>query len=215
AIAAAIDPEVVNDRAYGGAGIASTALIPPGFPWDPKVDGPAYDPELAKELVAQAKAAGWDGKIRLLVQNAGATVPTGDAVETMLRAAGMEVVKDATKDTPQVIRQVFVNNDYDTVTWCYAMTPDDLLYLNLTQNLTGRYGYRSDAMDAALRELRTAVTVEEKVAALEQIARVWTEDVPAVSLVHFPSYVAWNDDVHGVRTTAGVVALYDKAWVSR
>jgi peptide/nickel transport system substrate-binding protein len=215
AIAAAIDTEVVNDRAYNGAGIASSALIPPGFPWDPEVDGPKYDPDLAKRLVGEAKAKGWDGKIRLLVQNAGAPVPTGDAVETMLRAVGIEVEKDATKDTPQVIRQVFVNSDYDTVTWGYAMTPDDLLYLNLTQNLSGRYGYRSDAMTAALEELRTAASVDEKIEALEKVSQIWTDDVPAVALTHFGSYIAWDSSVRDVRATSGVTALYDKAWISR
>ena len=70
-------------------------------------------------------------------------------------------------------------------------------------------------MNAALQELRTAASVDDKVDALEKVSQVWTDDVPAVALTHFSSYVAWDSSVHGVRTTSGVTALYDQAWIGQ
>jgi peptide/nickel transport system substrate-binding protein len=213
AIAAAIDPKVINDRAYGGKAVASSSLIPSGFLWDPATPGPVYDPAKAKDLVAQAKAEGWDGKIRLLVQNAGANVPTGDAIETMLRAVGIEIAKDNTKDTQAVVTQVLVNRDYDAVTWGFTLPPDDSLYLTLLQNVTGTYGYSSDAMNAALAKLRVASTAAAKTDALKQISQIWATDVPAVTLAHYPALLAWGSKVHDIAGTNGATLLFDKAWI--
>src|SRR5690606_6063175 len=69
AIAAAINPVVIDERENDGFGEPDTALLQSTFPWDPKVPGPAYDLERAKDLVEQAKAEGWDGKVRLKCDN--------------------------------------------------------------------------------------------------------------------------------------------------
>ena len=68
AIAAAIDPKVIDQRATNGTGLPGSELIQKDFRWYPNVPGPKYDPEAAKKLVTEAKAEGWDGKVRLLWQ---------------------------------------------------------------------------------------------------------------------------------------------------
>src|SRR5262249_19055585 len=52
AIAAAVDPNVINQRGYAGKGLVSNQLFQSDFRWYANVPGPKYDPEAAKKLVA-------------------------------------------------------------------------------------------------------------------------------------------------------------------
>ena len=61
----------------------------------------------ARSLVEQAKAEGWDGKIRLLCTNSPARVATGLAVATSLESAGMSVDTSKTNvDTAAQLAEV-------------------------------------------------------------------------------------------------------------
>ena len=81
AIAAAVDPKVINDRGYSSKGLVGNQLFQSDFRWYADVAGPKVDPEAAKKLVTDAKATGWDGKIRLLYNSspAGAAIGLADA----------------------------------------------------------------------------------------------------------------------------------------
>jgi peptide/nickel transport system substrate-binding protein len=213
AIVQAIDPKVVNDRVYDGAATASSSPFPPGFLWDPKVAGTSYDAAAAKAAVTAAKAKGWDGKIKLTVQSTPTGQALGTAVESMLKAAGIDVTVDGTKDTAAVVNQVLVNKDYELAQWGLTFTADDLLYSNMAQNLTGRYGYSSDAMTAGLTALRKASTNDQKVAAVKTIAETWAADNPVASLAHFTALVTFDKTVHGVTDSVATTVFFDKAWI--
>lgn len=213
AVVLAIDPNVVNQRLYDGAAVASSSPFPPGFVWDPKVAGTTYDAAAAKAAVAAATAKGWDGKLKLTVQNTPTGQALGIAVESMLKSAGIDVTVDSSKDTAAVVNQVLVNKDYELAQWGLTFTGDDLLYSNLAQNLTGRYGYSSDAMNAGLAALRKATTNDQKLAAVKSIAEVWASDNPIASLAHFTALVAFDKDVHGVTDSVATTVFLDKAWI--
>ena len=70
-------------------GAGESELFQSSFPWDPKVPGPSYDPETAKKLVTEAKAAGWNGTVRLLFVNTQVSRDIGLAVQTMLQTVGI------------------------------------------------------------------------------------------------------------------------------
>jgi peptide/nickel transport system substrate-binding protein len=125
AFAHAIDPNVINERGYDGKGHPGSDILQEDFRWYPGVKGPEYDPELAKRLVEEAKAEGWDGKIRLLYNNAPSAQAIGLAVQTMLQAVGFEVELDTTKDITQQIAQVAVQKDFDVAGFGVAISNDD------------------------------------------------------------------------------------------
>ena len=68
-MAAAIDPAVINTRVNDGKALPTTALFQKDFSDTPGVEGIKADPAAAKKLLDQAKAAGFDGKIRVLCTN--------------------------------------------------------------------------------------------------------------------------------------------------
>ncbi len=215
AVAAAIDDKVVNDRAYQGNALPDSAPFANG-PYDPKEPGPKYDLATAKTLLADAKAAGFSGKIRLFSD---ASVPDwGIAISTMLTAAGFVVDLQA-KPISEVVTAVLTNKDYDLSTWAYGMS-DELPtnYVQLAGTFAapaGRYGYSSPEMVAAVDLMRTASTDAQRTAAYAAVTKIWTRDVPAVVTTSAPTALIFSAKLHGAVRTAGANILFDKAYLDK
>ena len=83
AVALAVDPAIINTRANEGKGIPNNGLFDKNFATDPGVGGVKPDPVAAKKLVDEAKAAGFNGKIRVACTNAPERVALATALESM------------------------------------------------------------------------------------------------------------------------------------
>ncbi|HEV8298483.1 MAG TPA: ABC transporter substrate-binding protein [Acidimicrobiales bacterium] len=220
ALAAAIDNKVLNDRGYSGKGLIGSELLQSDFRWSPGVTGPKYDLAKAKQLVTEAKAAGWDGKMRLLYNTSPTAQAIGLAAQTMLQAAGIDASLDVGKDTTAQINQVIVLRDFDVTGWGIAISPDDGALWGLTQNLlstssSNRIGYKSTAVDNALKALRIAKTDDEKKALYKTIAENIANDIPVLPFAKIEEFIAWNSKVHGVRQVNRSGVLFDKAWIEK
>ena len=218
AIAAAIDPTVIDDRAYEGLGNPGSALLQEDFRWYPGVEGPKYDPAAAKRLADEAKAAGWDGKVRIVYTNAPTAQSISIATQTMLAAAGITAVVDNTKPTAEHIQVVVVQKDFDMSGWGYAISNDDGAMAALAQNLSStspsnRVGFKSTAVDNALKDLRAAENDEDKVAAFKIIAEEVAEQLPVAAFAAMEERIVWQDDVHGIEFNHSTSFFFDKAWI--
>ena len=219
AIAAAINPETIDQRENDGTGIPTTALFDESFPWDPGVAGPEYDLDRAKSLVAQAKGEGWDGKVRLVCDNAPTAQARALAIRTMLEAAGIELAVTNDADVSGTIGAVITRKDYDLACWGLSVPGDDgavfqVGYFFVSNGAANRTGYKNPEMDAALKQLRAASTDDERRSAYEEIAQLYTEDVPMLSLQAIREYIAWDDSVHGVVPNQGTQVFLDKTWIA-
>jgi peptide/nickel transport system substrate-binding protein len=218
AVAAAIDPEVINQRAYDDKAQAGSALLQESFRWYPGVEGPEYDLENAKQLVEEAKADGWDGQVRIVYTNAPTAQAIGVATQTMLQSAGIDVALDTTKDTTQHISTVVVQKDFDISGWGLAISSDDGAMAALAQNLSStsssnRVGYKNPTVDQALKDLRAAATDEDKTAAFATIAEEVARDLPLLPFAAIEEYIVWQDDVHGLVFNHSTSVHLDKAWI--
>lgn len=218
AIAAAIDPKVIDERENAGYGEPDTALVQSTFPWDPGVPGPQFDLDKAKDLVAKAKAEGWDGKVRLKCDNSPASQARALAVDTLLAAAGIELEVANTEDVSGTIGAVISRKDFDIACWGLSVPGDDggifqLDYFFSSTSASNRTGYKNPAMDAALKELKAAANDDARRAAMEKIAELYAEDVPVLSLQAVREYIAWDDSVHGIVPNQGTQVFLDKAWI--
>jgi peptide/nickel transport system substrate-binding protein len=218
AVAHAIDPKVVVDRAYQGVGDPNTAPYH-NFQYDPKVAGPKYDQAEARRLVGVAKAAGWDGKIRLIGGNDPTNVSWTQAVAPQLQAVGMDVQASNDTDINGVVAKVLTQRDFDLANWGLAMSDEsDGNYTQLLGSFGSgakRYGYSSPEMDAGIEALRVADTDAKKVAAYKTISEVWVRDAPALVITYIPQAVIHSAKVNGIVRTAQAVTHYDKAWMSK
>jgi peptide/nickel transport system substrate-binding protein len=218
AVAAAVDPQVINERAYSGKALASSAPFA-NFPWDPKVAGPKYDPAEARRLIALAKSQGWDGKIRVLASNSPTDMAWAQTVSAELTAVGMNVTTDTSKDTNAVVSQVLVQHDFDLTTWAYGLLDDvDSNYPQLVSTFASsnpRYGYGSPEMDAAIDQLRLADTDAKRVAAYKAISDIWVRDDPALVITQIPQALIHTPKLQNPQRTAASIVLFDKAWLEK
>jgi peptide/nickel transport system substrate-binding protein len=218
AIAFAIDPKVVVDRAYQGVGIPDTSPFS-NFVYDPKITPQKYDQAEARRLVGVAKAAGWDGKIRLIGGNDPTNVSWTQSVTPQLQAVGIDVQASNDTDVNGVVAKVLTQRDFDLANWGLGLSDEsDGNYTQLLGSLgcaAKRYGYCSAEMDAGIEALRVADTDAKKIAAYKTISEIWIRDAPALVITYIPQAVIHSAKVHGIVRTAQAVTLYDKAWMSK
>jgi peptide/nickel transport system substrate-binding protein len=220
AVAAAIDPQVINTRAFEGKGKPGSELFQKDYIWYPGVAGPKYDPEAAKKLVAEAKAEGWNGTIRLLYNNTPSGMATGQAVDTMLKAVGINSVLDTTKDTAGQIGQYSVNKDFDAAGIGIAVAGDDGAMPALGQNFkstsaSNRAGLKSVPMDAAIKEWTAAKTDAEKKSAAKKVQEVLNAEIPYLPYSAQEERVVWEPKVQGLSFNHSTVVFFDKAWIKK
>jgi peptide/nickel transport system substrate-binding protein len=219
AIAAAIDTEVINERAYGGTGFPGTEFVQESFRYYSGVEGPEYDPERARQLVQEAKQEGWDGRVRYFSSNVPSTVNRALAVKTMLEAVGITVELDSTKSTTDHVAQITVARDYDLTIWGSPQLEDsDLSWVVLDQALrsdspANRVGYKSADMDRALLELKVASTDDAKKAAYSKISELLARDLPWLTEGAVEEYIAWQPEVQGIYANLATTVYFDKAWI--
>jgi peptide/nickel transport system substrate-binding protein len=220
AIAAAVDPKVINERGYQGKGLVSNQLLQSDFRWYPESPGAKVDVEQAKRLVTEAKAAGWDGRLRLLYNSSPTAQAIGLATQTMLQNVGMTVTLDTSKTTVDQVAQVTVLRDFDVTGWGLAIPPDDGAVWALAQNFhstgtSNRVGFKNATVDAALREIRQSKSDAETKAAYKKIADAITAEVPALPWAKIEEFIAWQSNVKGMRQTNRSGVLFDKAWIDK
>jgi peptide/nickel transport system substrate-binding protein len=211
---------VINDRGYQGKGLVGNQLLQSDFRWFADVAGPKFDVEAAKKLVTEAKAAGWDGKVRLLYNSSPTAAAIGLAVQTMLQNVGMTVALDTSKDTNGQIAQVTGLKDFDVTGWGMAIPPDDGAVWAIAQNFaststSNRIGFKSTVVDQALKDIRQAKTDDEKKAAYKKIAEVVTAEVPVLPFAKVEEFIAWQSNIKGMRQVNRSGVLFDKAWIDK
>jgi peptide/nickel transport system substrate-binding protein len=217
AAAAAIDMKVIDQRVSNGAGLPGTELFQRSFPWDPGVPGPKVDPERAKQLVAEAKAEGWDGTIRLLFTNTPFGQNLGLAVQSMLEAVGMKTVLETPEQVAQQLR-VTTAKDFEVTTWGTSIGPDDGAMWALAQNLSSaspsnRVGFSSPKVDQALKDLRAAKTDDQLKAAYKVIAEEVNAQLPWLNQSAAETYSVFSPKVHGVLPGNRAYVFFYQAWM--
>jgi len=217
AIASATDPEVLNQRTWGGKGVASSSLYGEGSRWFADVEGVPYDPDKARELVEEAKSEGWDGKVEIV---ASATPPwnnAGLALQALLEDVGFEVELTQPATVGDQLRTVNVDRNYDMSPTGYALDESEP-YVELSKKfgstaVQNTAQYKSDEMDALLTELAAADTPEATKEVIGRVQELINTDVPGIVWSHNPELLAWVDSVHNVHPTVNAMLLFNEAWV--
>jgi peptide/nickel transport system substrate-binding protein len=219
AVAAALDMKQIDQRISGGVGRPANQLFQPDFAYYAGIEPTPYDPALARRLVSEAKAAGWDGKIRYTCSTNPVEQERGLAIQAMLQSVGMTVQLDTNIDSTTYVQNIIVNKDYDLACWGMAMFNDDRIYTNtLLGNLAstaGRNGYNNPAMDAAITAVRRAATDDEKRAAYKSVAELFKNDIPSLVFVAYDIFYATNPKLHGIYFNHAFMMYFDKAWLEQ
>jgi peptide/nickel transport system substrate-binding protein len=218
-VATGVDTSVLNDRAFQGKGHTSSQLLQPDFRWYPGVPGPTYDPNQAKQLVAQAKAAGWDGKLRILANNSPTGMNIALATQAMLQAVGVNVTVDDSRDI-QGATALLVKKDFDTFFGGMAAGNDDSAEIAFAQNFqsgvpSNRVGINDPALDAALKDLFAASTDAQRTAAYKTIMNELNSQLPILAVAKTEEFISWSSKIHGMNPGIKTTMYMDKAWIGK
>ncbi|WP_199522349.1 ABC transporter substrate-binding protein [Geodermatophilus marinus] len=213
----AVNPELVMQRAFEGAGIASNAIFPEYSRWHTGVDPLPYDPEAARALLEAAKADGFDGRITHLDGSDPASRATALAVQASLEAVGFEVETELLPTVADQIARVAVNRDYDVAGWGISWReagPYGRMYATLHEEGNLTVGMpTTPEMSALITEFQGAGTEEEQREIMGRIQEQWNTDVPALVFAPTPEFLVWSDAVHGAEGTVNSMILLDDAWL--
>jgi peptide/nickel transport system substrate-binding protein len=216
AIAYAVDPAVINARVYGNTGYSTTTMFPTGAL---SSGTPGVKPSVAKakELVKSAKAAGWDGSIRILAPGDQTSRGTALAVQAQLNNVGFNSTIDTAPSVSAFVDSVYIKYDYDIAVTSDLISESDP-WAQLAQEVSGDFnpnGYKSPEMDAALASLQTATTPTELKAATKSIQTLFNQDEPEVWLGVGQSTLLYGKKLRGVVPSANSSVLLGNAWLAK
>ena len=216
AIALAIDPEVINNRAYNGDLKVHKSLVGDGSRfYSDAIEELAVDAEGARAALDEAKGNGYDGQLTVLCSNAPPAPETALSTEALLEAVGFDVTVE-TKPTADQIGQI-ITGDFDVACWGFnadASTSPTTYLRNLkTGSSSNRMKYSSPEMDAAVDEVLAAADEEARQEAVAEVNEIFHRDFVSVNYGSPEEGIVWTDEVRGIRPTVATIFLFDKAYL--
>jgi peptide/nickel transport system substrate-binding protein len=215
AIALSIDPNAINQRAYGGKGTPTSALIGPNSHWFSGLTGTPYDPAKAASLLQQVTAEGnYGGALRLLCPSD----PTGQQVALTLEAALKQTGFKVTTDLMPTITQAMNQGNFDVA--CNGMNlsdnaPDVALSQQFTTIGSARVGFKNAQFDSAVDKLKAASSPSDVRAGLKNVQDLWNQLVPSVVFGTADEAIASSPKVKGLRFTQDTNVIFDTAYLAR
>ena len=218
AVAHALDTTLMDDRLTGGLGQPTSALLAESSRFYDGQEGPEYDPEKAKALVAELKQEkDWNGEITLLANTSPENVETGVIAKALLDAAGFTVTLENVPASQQSAR--LFTGDFEIIVG--GMNPSDgdasasFLANMVPEGSTNISGVDDPELAAAARKLASAATLEEQKAANTELQEVFNRVVPFTVFANAEQYVVVDESVKGVTPTVASTMLFDDAYVEQ
>lgn len=218
AMSLALDADIINERAHDNALQADKALVTEGSRfWSDAIIEPETNIDAASQLVAEAKADGFDGKVQLLCNTTPPSPDVGITVEGLLTAAGFDVSTEILPIADAIARQ----NEEDFDATCTgsvigpATGPSSVVRTFHSQSDANRLNYASDEMDAALAAFLAADTPETQQATMAAINEIYVDDTVSVSYGATEEGVIWSPEVHGIVPTSAVIMLFHDAYLEQ
>ncbi|WP_336881202.1 ABC transporter substrate-binding protein [Rhodococcus globerulus] len=216
AMAYAVDPATLDVRANDGKGLPGQVIFQDTSRWHNDVAPIGVDPAKAKELLDQAKADGYNGKISYLTMQEPSAQATALAVQAMLNAVGFDVQIENVNNVGDLVKRMYADRDYDMATAALNLTeadPSERLYTGLkTGGRNNTTGYSDAEMDQLLDELGVAISDDDKKAVLVKIQERANETLPWQVWGTGPALDVWNQNVHGLQPSIDGILLFDEVW---
>lgn len=215
AVAHAIDKEAVMIGAVEGKGAVAQAIYAnfvPGYDFD--YEGPAYDPELSRQLLAQA---GYPDGLSLTVKANSSDVYSKplDIVQAYLADVGINLTIEKMESNAW-FDDVFKGPDYDMnlVTFSMGMADLEELYALYRGGQPQNFGKMDDPeVNAAYDANHTSIDPEVRKEAFRTVQHVMGDKALTVPLYTAMAGVGDNRNLQGIQADAmGNYRVYDWSW---
>lgn len=211
AFAMAIDRAKIADLVLKGTASAAKGILPPTLPgFDPTLEGLAYDPARARELLASS-SYGAPGAMPEVVLAISGTSGHMDS-ETRAIVYMLETNLGISITVEQVDWSAFLNDMNSEVYQIYssgwiADYPDPQNFLDIqfySKSQQNHMGYSNPQVDQLLEQARTASSSEERYNLYHQAERLILNDAPWIPLTYGVDYSLVKPYVHGYLSTSSI-----------
>ncbi|MCE5258821.1 MAG: peptide ABC transporter substrate-binding protein [Chloroflexi bacterium] len=211
ALAMAIDRDKIAELVLLETASAAKGILPPGMPgFDPALEGLPYDPQRARELLAESRY-GAPGALPEIVLAISGTSGYIDG-ETRAILYMLETNLGITVTVEQVAWEDFLNDMNQQVYQIYnsgwiADYPDPQNFLDLlfhSGSSQNHMGYANPQVDALLEQARIAASSEERYALYQQAEKIIVEDAVWIPLTHGIDYSLAKPYVHGFSAASSI-----------
>jgi len=211
----AFDRQKYIDVVLGGVGLPANGLYPPGLPgFNLNLKGLAYDPERARQLLAQSKYGGPQGLPPIVYTDGGAGSDVGRDVSALAQMWQQNLGVTLTVenlDPDKYLDQLDAGHHGQIFSggWC-ADYPDpenfaDALFHTGAQQNRGHYS--NPQVDALLEQARTEADVTKRMNLYQQAEQLIVNDAPVLFTTHSLSYTLVKPYVKGYVQTPIAIPL--------
>lgn len=216
AMAYAIDTDIINQRARSGQAITGTDLFQPWSQWHGDTTGITPDPAKAKQLLDEAMAEGFDGKVTYVGINVPDAQQVALAVQAQLNAVGFDASIEYASSVPDMLRRLYADRNFDIALGGYNVSdidPEIRLFNALHSTSNNLIGLKSPVMDGLLSDVLSAPDTDTERRALDEIQRFMNEEQPFLTWGAGRTFVAWSENVFGVDPSIDQILLFDEAFI--
>ena len=206
ALAWAIDYGAINDVIYEGTALADGHFIGEDNPYfDAAVEFPTYDPDKAKELIAEYEAENGPVAFTFRCYTEPSRVQMSQLVSQMWTQAGVDVEVELSDQTTLVLDMLGGNFAVGCLSLGAENVDADLMFFNqFNSTSANNYGkYNNPEMDAALLQGRTSGDPAVRAAAYTTVQELMARDMPTIEWSKSPWGWVTGADVYGLETLPG------------
>lgn len=218
----AINRDRINERLFGGLGIAAESLLPPGLHgYDENLRGFRHDPERARSLLRTAgftngfRVDYWmhenddgfnSGQVPLIIEDLAAVGIRVEVVRTSLDEARRHV--DPPGHNSLFLRNWFADfPDADNFFWTF--------FHPASTTIPGM-NYRNDDIERMIDTARHSVDLEQRVAIYRELNAKVVSEAPIAPLFHERFFMIHTPYVRGLRPSPVTPPVrYDRMWIDR
>ncbi len=217
----AFDRQKFIDVVNNGVGVLAKGLYPPAMPgYNLDLKGLPYDPQQARQLLAQSKYGGPQGLPPIVYTSAGIGENTSPDVAAMAdmweKNLGVKItIENIEPDKYYDLLYSGKHGQLFSGGWC-ADYPDpqnfaDVLFHSGAQQNTGNYS--NPQLDALLDQASVEKDVAKRIQLYQQAEQIIVQDAAALFLMHDVSYVLVKPYVKGYVLTPITIPIERYLWL--
>ncbi|MBN1304712.1 MAG: peptide ABC transporter substrate-binding protein [Anaerolineales bacterium] len=221
AFSMAFDRQKYIDVLLSGKSLPAQGVFPPAMPgFDINLQGLPYDPERARQLLAESSYGGPEGLPTILYTDAGIGNDTSASVAALAQMWQQNLGVEITIENLEpnfYYDEIYAGNHGQIFDggWC-ADYPDpenfaDVLFHSQSQQNNGNYS--NPELDTLLELARIEPDIAKRIDFYQQAERILVEDAPVLFTTHSQSFVLVKPYVKGYTLTPIDISLERYMWL--
>jgi ABC-type transport system substrate-binding protein len=221
AFSMAFDRQKYIDVVLRGAGLPAKGLYPPALPgYNPHLEGPTYNPERARQLLAESKYKSADELPTIVFTQSGVGYSVGTSAAALAQmwkqTLGITISVESINSN-QYSQEVAAGHHGQVISsgWC-ADYPDPENFADALFHSGAEYNrghYSNPRLDALLEQARVEQDVTKRIELYQQAEQMIVDDAPALFLTHSLSYVVVKPYIQGYVLTPLDVPIERYLWI--